>query len=208
MARGFLYLMAIMDWFSRYVVAWAISNTLETDFCLKALEEALIISKPEIFNSDQGSQFTSIEFTGCLEAHGITISMDGRGRVFDNIFVERLWRTVKYEEVVCYERNHCEREWKRCFTRDEGRSLEVGLQERASNRLKLRRLRAVVVSVEGKGGAGLRQVGVKETNASEPLMTCRNIFNRRQNRDPYFCPAIRLGVNLPTAQSASGMKAA
>jgi len=99
MTRGFLYLTAIMDWFSRYVLAWAISNTLETDFCLEALEVALNRTKPEIFNSDQGSQFTSLEFTGFLEAHGITISMDGQGRVFDNIFVERLWRTVKYEEV-------------------------------------------------------------------------------------------------------------
>ena len=99
MRRGFLYLMAIMDWFSRYVLAWAISNTLETDFCLEGLEEALNRSKPDVFNSDQGSQFTSLEFTGFLEAHGITISMDGQGRVFDNIFVERLWRTVKYEEV-------------------------------------------------------------------------------------------------------------
>jgi putative transposase len=99
LACGFIYLVAIMDWFSRYVLAWEISNTLEASFCLEALKAALLISKPEIFNSDQGSQFTSLEFTGCLEAHGIAISMDGRGRVFDNIFVERLWRTVKYEEV-------------------------------------------------------------------------------------------------------------
>ena len=99
MVQGFLYLIAIMDWFSRYVLSWAISNTLETDFCLRALEQALIRSKPEIFNGDQGSQFTSLDFTGSLEAHGIMISMDGRGRLLDDIFVERLWRTVKYEEV-------------------------------------------------------------------------------------------------------------
>lgn len=99
LAHGFMYLVAIMDWFSRYVLSWELSNTLETNFCLKALEEALILSKPEIFNSDQGSQFTSLEFTDRLQTSGITISMDGRGRVFDNIFVERLWRTVKYEEV-------------------------------------------------------------------------------------------------------------
>ena len=99
LAHGFMYLVAIMDWFSRYVLSWELSNTLETNFCLKALEEALMLSKPEIFNSDQGSQFTSLEFTARLQACGITISMDGRGRVFDNIFVERLWRTVKYEEV-------------------------------------------------------------------------------------------------------------
>lgn len=99
LAHGFMYLVAIMDWFSRYVLSWELSNTLETNFCLKALEGALMLSQPEIFNSDQGSQFTSLEFTGRLQACGITISMDGRGRVFDNIFVERLWRTVKYEEV-------------------------------------------------------------------------------------------------------------
>jgi len=99
LAHGFMYLVAIMDWFSRYVLSWELSNTLETNFCLKALEGALMLSKPEIFNSDQGSQFTSLEFTGRLQTSGITISMDGRGRVFDNIFVERLWRSVKYEEV-------------------------------------------------------------------------------------------------------------
>jgi putative transposase len=102
LAHGFLYLVAIMDWFSRYVLSWELSNTLETDFCLKALEQALRHSQPEIFNSDQGRQFTSLEFTGRLQARGITISMDGRGRVFDNIFVERLWRTVKYEEVYLH----------------------------------------------------------------------------------------------------------
>ena len=99
LAHGFMYLVAIMDWFSRYVLSWELSNTLETNFCLKALEGALMLSQPEIFNSDQGSQFTSLEFTGRLQSQGIAISMDGRGRVFDNIFVERLWRTVKYEEV-------------------------------------------------------------------------------------------------------------
>ena len=99
MVHGFVYLMAVMDWFSRYVLAWQISITLETGFCLRGLEQALGISKPEIFNTDQGVQFTSSEFTGRLEQAEIRISMDGRGRVFDNIFVERLWRTVKYEEV-------------------------------------------------------------------------------------------------------------
>ena len=99
MARGFLYLVAIMDWYSRYVVAWKLSNTLDADFCMEALEEALNKGKPEVFNTDQGSQFTSEGFTGLLEQHGIRISMDGKGRYTDNIFVERLWRTVKYEEV-------------------------------------------------------------------------------------------------------------
>jgi len=99
MKHGFIYLTAIMDWFSRYVLSFEISTTLDTGFCLDALEKALNISKPEIFNTDQGSQFTSEAFTGCLKSNNITISMDGRGRAFDNIFVERLWRSVKYEEV-------------------------------------------------------------------------------------------------------------
>jgi putative transposase len=103
MKQGFVYLTAIMDWFSRYVVAWAVSITMEADFCIEALHRALDEAKPEIFNSDQGSQFTSAEFTGALEAAGIRISMDGRGRAFDNIFVERLWRSVKYEEVYLKE---------------------------------------------------------------------------------------------------------
>ena len=96
---GFIYLVAIMDWFSRYVVAWEVSTSMETGFCLSALDWALETTRPEIFNSDQGSQFTSAAFTGRLETHGVTISMDGRGRFLDNIFIERLWRSVKYEEV-------------------------------------------------------------------------------------------------------------
>lgn len=99
LSMGFVYLVAIMDWFSRYVLSWEVSITLEKEFCIKALIKALAISRPDIFNTDQGVQFTSSEFTGCLEDHNIRVSMDGRGRVFDNIFVERLWRTVKYEEV-------------------------------------------------------------------------------------------------------------
>ena len=99
MARGFLYLVAIMDWYSRYVLAWRLSNTLDADFCVDGLEEALRQGKPEIFNTDQGSQFTSEAFTSMLLEHGIRISMDGKGRYMDNIFVERLWRSVKYEEV-------------------------------------------------------------------------------------------------------------
>jgi putative transposase len=96
---GFLYLVAIMDWFSRYVLSWRLSNSLDVSFCLEALEEALEQGCPDIFNTDQGSQFTSNEFTGILLSKGIRISMDGRGRAFDNIFTERLWRSVKYEEV-------------------------------------------------------------------------------------------------------------
>jgi putative transposase len=100
MARGFLYLVVVMDWVSRAVLAWRLSNTLGAEFCVEALEEALLrYGRPEIFNTDQGSQFTSDDFTGTLKDHGITISMDGKGRCMDNIFVERLWRSLKYEEV-------------------------------------------------------------------------------------------------------------
>src|SRR6059036_1465136 len=105
MAKGFLYLVAIMDWHSRAVLAWRLSNTLGADFCVEALEDALArYGKPEVFNTDQGCQFTGTEFTGVLEHCGITISMDGKGRCMDNIFIERLWRSLKYEEVVCCER--------------------------------------------------------------------------------------------------------
>ena len=99
MWRGWTYLVAVMDWFSRYVVSWRLSVSLEAEFCVAALAEALEMARPEIFNTDQGSQFGSDAFTGMLQEHGVAISMDGRGRVFDNIFVERLRRTVKYEEV-------------------------------------------------------------------------------------------------------------
>jgi len=96
---GFVYLVAVMDWHSRVVLSWELSSSLESDFCVRTLEAALCISTPEIFNTDQGVQFTSEAFTGVLEDRKIAISMDGRGRAFDNIFSERLWRTVKYEEV-------------------------------------------------------------------------------------------------------------
>jgi putative transposase len=96
---GFLYLAAILDWYSRYVLAWRLSNTLDGSFCLEMLEEALRHGRPEVFNTDQGVQFTAEAFTGRLEAAGVAVSMDGRGRCLDNVFVERLWRTVKYEDV-------------------------------------------------------------------------------------------------------------
>jgi putative transposase len=99
MAQGFLYLVAIMDWYSRHVLAWKLSNTMDTDFCVAALEEALSRGRPEVFNTDQGAQFTSDAFTQTLQERGIRVSMDGKGRYLDNIFVERLWRSVKYEEV-------------------------------------------------------------------------------------------------------------
>ncbi len=97
--HGFLYLVAVMDWYSRHVLSWRLSNTLDIGFCLEALDEALSMKQPEIFNSDQGSQFTSLAFTDRLATRGVAISMDGRGRAIDNVFVERLWRSVKYEEV-------------------------------------------------------------------------------------------------------------
>ena len=99
LSQGFMYLVAILDWYSRYVLSWRLSNSLEETFCIEALEEALAWQCPEIFNSDQGVQFTSRAFTSRLEERGVAISMDGRGRVFDNIFIERLWRTVKYEDI-------------------------------------------------------------------------------------------------------------
>jgi putative transposase len=100
MAKGFMYLVAIMDWHSRRVLSWRVSNTLDTGFCIEALEEALRrFGAPEIFNTDQGAQFTSEAFTGVLKAHSVEISMDGKGRWVDNVFVERLWRSVKYEDV-------------------------------------------------------------------------------------------------------------
>jgi putative transposase len=98
-STGYLYLVAIIDWYSRYVLSWSLSNSMHTDFCLEALEEALRMGRPEIFNTDQGVQFTDQEFTGVLKANEIGISMDSKGRYQDNIIIERLWRSVKYEEV-------------------------------------------------------------------------------------------------------------
>ena len=103
MQQGFIYLVAIMDWFSRYVLSWEISITMDAGFCIDVLKRTLQSSQPEIMNTDQGVQFTSTAFIGILEEKGIRISMDGRGRAFDNIFVERLWRTVKYEEVYLHQ---------------------------------------------------------------------------------------------------------
>jgi len=100
---GFVYLVAIMDWYSRYVLSWEVSVSLETSFCTSALEWALQQGQPEIFNTDQGGQFTSEAFTSRLEKHGVKISMDGRGRAMDNIFIERLWRSVKYENIFLHD---------------------------------------------------------------------------------------------------------
>jgi putative transposase len=106
MRRGFMYLTAVIDWYSRYVLSWRLSNTMDVGFCLEALDEALSRGRPEIFNTDQGSQFMSREYTGRLEGAGIAVSRDGRGRALDNVFVERLWRSVKYEDIYIkdYER--------------------------------------------------------------------------------------------------------
>jgi putative transposase len=103
MARGFLYLTAVIDWYSRRVLAWRVSNTIDAALCTGVLNDALQLGKPLIFNTDQGSQYTSIDFTGILLGHGIQISMAGKGRCFDNIFIERLWRTVKYEYIYLQE---------------------------------------------------------------------------------------------------------
>jgi putative transposase len=103
MRQGFMYLTAVMDWYSRYVLAWRLSNSLEETFCLEALEDALAVDTPEIFNTDQGVQYTASAFTGRLAQAGVAISMDGRGRALDNVFVERLWRTVKYECIYLHD---------------------------------------------------------------------------------------------------------
>ena len=209
MRRGFVYLAAVVDVATRRVLAHRVSITMEAAFCIEALEDALAKhGRPEIFNTDQGSQFTSLDFTSVLLDAKIAISMDGKGAWRDNVFVERLWRSVKYEEVVCCERNHSHFERLRCFTEDEGRSLEVGLQEQASNRHELHWSRAIVVNVDGKGGDALRQVRFKETNESELLMTCRNVSNDVETGTRTSVPRIGVGGNLLTAQPASGMKAA
>jgi len=134
MARGFCYLVAVMDWTSRKVLSWRLSNTLDVSFCIEALEEALMkYGKPDIFNTDQGSQFTSLEFTDILIKHNIKISMDGRNRWRDNIFIERFWKTVKYEEVYikAYESiSHAKKELKKFFERYNMRRPHQGLAER------------------------------------------------------------------------------
>lgn len=143
--KGFAYLVAIMDWYSRYVVAWELSLSLESDFCVEALRRALLSGSPEIFNSDQGTQFTSEDFTGILLGAGIRISMDGRGRVYDNIFVERLWRSVKYEEVYLKDYEGV------CEAREGlGRYFEFYNGNRPHQALGYRTPREVYSSVEGR----------------------------------------------------------
>ncbi len=103
MRQGFLYLVAVIDWYSRYVLSWELSNSLDTGFCLSALEKAFAFGRPEVFNTDQGSQFTSLDFTGSLLSREVSISMDGKGRALDNIFIERLWRDVKHQHIYLYD---------------------------------------------------------------------------------------------------------
>jgi putative transposase len=134
MAKGFCYLIAVMDWVSRKVLSWRLSNTLDTSFCLEALEEALQkYGTPDIFNTDQGSQFTSLDFTNILTNHGIKISMDGQGRWRDNVFIERLWKTVKYQEVYlkAYESiSYARKELSKFFDRYNTRRPHQGLDDR------------------------------------------------------------------------------
>ena len=155
MAKGFLYL-AIMDWHSRHVLAWKLSNTMDTSFCVAALEEALGKGRPEIFNTDQGSQFTSEAQT--LQEQRVQVSMDGKGRYLDNSVPRRHGKEETLEVPCCM--------------RDEGGPLGTGVQAQVPNHLKLRWSKARVVSVQGKARR-TRQVRVKETSGSEPLMTCR-----------------------------------
>jgi transposase InsO family protein len=209
MVRGFVYLTAVVDWASRKVLAHRVAITLEASHAVEALEEAFTrYGLPDIVNTDQGSQFTAGAFTEAVLGRGVRLSMDGKGAWRDNVFVERVWRSIKYEEIVCYERGGSKLESLRCFIKDEGGPLGVGLQEQASNHHKLRELRARVVSVDGKGGAGLRQVRVRKTNVSEPLMTCRNVLTEVETGILTSIPRQRLGANLLAAQLASGMKAA
>jgi putative transposase len=119
MRGGFLYLVAVMDWFSRFVLSWELSNTMETGFCLAALDAAFRFGQPEIWNSDQGSQFTAVDFLAPLKQRGIRISMDGRGRALDNVFIERLWRALKYELIIpatSPAASICSRRWRTTFT--------------------------------------------------------------------------------------------
>ena len=209
MAQGHVYLVAIIDWYSRYVLSWRVSNTLDNGFCVEALKAALERrGNPEIFNTDQGVQFTSADFTKILEDKEIKISMDGKGRCLDNVFTERLWRSLKQEEVVCCERFliNCSGKW--CFIEDEGGPLGVGLQEQASNRRELYWLKALVVNVVGKGGETPCQVWIKETNENEPLMICRNLVNDVETGIQTSIPCKKVEGYQFTAQLTSGAKAA
>ena len=164
---GFAYLTAVMDWYSRYVLSWELSNTLDAAFCVEALERALAISKPEIFNSDQGGQYTSEAFTGRLKDMGVKISMDGRGRCYDNIFVERLWRTVKYEEVYLHHYEDMDEAW-------DGLARYFGFynRERLHQSLKWRTPHEVYFGTqEGKGGLEIANAVVTPVALRAPSVT-------------------------------------
>jgi hypothetical protein len=183
MAKGFCYLVAIMDLASRKVLSWRVSNTLDTSFCIEALEEAIkAYGTPEIFNTDQGSQFTSDEFTGVLKDHGIKISMDGKGRWMDNGAP-------------------------RSFTEDEGRPLQSRPAGGGSKPPQAAAVKSCGGERWGKGEARPRQVRHKETNGSEPLMTCRKSKDDVETRGKLLTWD-KSGRNLLTARAASGMKAA
>jgi hypothetical protein len=187
-----MYLVAVMDWHSRYVLSWQLSNTMDVTFCLTALEQALEKGGPEIFNTDQGSQFTSQAFTGRLEEAGVAISMDGRGRVLDNSVPRRHEKEETLEVPCC--------------TRDEGGPLGTGVQAQVPNHLKLRWSKARVVSVQEKARR-TRQVRVKETSGSEPLMTCRKRWDDVKTGRVLLAQE-KPGRNLFTGQAASGIKVA
>jgi putative transposase len=139
MAKGFVYLAAVMDWYSRRVLSWKLSNTMDASFCIDALEEAIeAYGAPEIFNTDQGSQFTSKEFTDGLKSNGIAVSMDGKGRWIDNVFAERLWRSVKYEEVYLHAYDDirvARKSLKRYFTFYNSERKHQSLEDRTPNQV-------------------------------------------------------------------------
>ena len=183
MQRGFHYLIAIMDWATRKVLSWRLSNTMDSEFCIEALKEVLVkFGQPEIFNTDQGSQFTSPRFTSVLATADVRISIDGRGRWMDNVFIERLWRSLKYECVVCCERvvSACDgaelyRRWGTA-----PRSRPAGADFKPPQAAKVKSLRGERCWKRRKL---FRQVGLETTNASEPLMKCRKVSNRCRNRE-------------------------
>ena len=185
MAHGSLYLVAIIDWASRAVLAWRLSNTMDTSFCLAALDEALArYGKPRIFNTDQGAQFTSAAFTSKLEAAGVAISMDGRGRFMDNIFIERLWRSIKYEEVHL-----------KAYA--DGREARAGIDSWMTL-CNYRRPHACEEEV-----VHLARGGISSGARDAPLPPCRNDRLRRTRR--YFARTARApgGARAPACRSAS-----
>ena len=185
-----------MDWYSRYVLSWRVSNTLEADFCVDALEEALSKGKPEVFNTDQGSQFTSEAFTGLLEQHGVRVSMDGKGRYTDNLFIERLWRSLKYEEVYL-----------KAYTG--GRDARIGIgeyfrfynTERPHQALEYQTPAEVFISnnhVVTQGNdvqSGNPLTSLEALEAADPLLTW-----------PLFCPTDWVHLNLFRGHESLGNK--